>query len=118
MQIDTDYCRIPFVPLGQHLQITDPSAFRILVGVPERGLSAGIRAVAIEEDAKPDLAAISYDLIHNLQTAQSLQVRIPVEIDPVRCDARIKHLIAEGKPKRVVTETFDLIEHVSIIAGP
>src|SRR5262245_34261699 len=74
--------------------------------------------MAIQEHAQPDLAAVGDYLVHDLQSAQSLQIGVQVEINPVWRAARVEELIAIGEPQRVIAEALYLIEHGFVAPRP
>src|SRR6185436_17194990 len=81
-------------------------------------LAACIGTMPIEKDSQSYLARVIDQLIHDLKSAETRQIRIPVEVDAAGSIAGIESLCAERQAQRVVSEALDLIEHVSPIAGP
>src|SRR6185503_16552929 len=118
VQVRADYGRIVPVALREHSPIVYPPLFGILAGVPHSRLAACIGTMPIEKDSQSYLARVIDQLIHDLKSAETRQIRIPVEVDAAGSIAGIESLCAERQAQRVVSEALDLVEHVSPIAGP
>src|SRR5262249_7934221 len=78
----------------------------------------GIGPVMIEDDPHPNLPGIGHDLVENLQTCQSLEVRIEAEIDAVGYAAGIEQLVGKRQSDRVVAQLLHLVHHALVTARP
>ncbi|MNN57161.1 hypothetical protein D3C81_1721300 [compost metagenome] len=76
MQIGSNDRRIICVSLGKHHPVTDPAGFGIGRSVPQRGLSARIRPVPVEEDPYAALSGFFNQFIHDLNGLQTGKIGI------------------------------------------
>ena len=111
VQVRADYPRLRLVAASQHFPVIDPSALGDPVRIPEFALLVCARAMTIEDDHQLPLHGAIDDPVHQLKTAESLQIRVLRKIDRVRRARRLEQLIAERKADRVEAGASDLVKH-------
>ena len=112
-QICTDHRGVVQVALRQHDPVRDGPLLRV-VGVPgdvpvalQVEMTAQA-AVAVQDDAHPNLAAVLHQLVQNLQRSEALQVRVVPVVDVLRHASWSQGLVAEGDAEGVEAQLLHL----------
>ncbi len=120
VQVGADHRRIVGIARRQCLPIGDPLRLAVLGVVPQavgRGACAGVVAMVIEDDPKPDLAGIFDDRIHDLHGREALQARVRRVVDVGRGRA-VQCVVGERQPDGVEAQLHHLVHHVLVVACP
>src|SRR3979409_2322536 len=89
-----------------------------MVRVPQLALRRRSWPVSIEDDLEVPFAGSLNHLVHDLQTSETLQVSIFLEVNPIRDTARIEQLVAIWQSDGVEAGLDDLVQPVGEAACP